>query len=347
MTFEQIGQQLKTARDSLGLSLNQIQERTKIPYAHLHAIDNGLPEELPEPVYVTGFIKRYAECVGLDGQRLAEQYKQVLEGDDHSNGKFQLFTKPVAKASSHLAAAPAPVYNRSTRLPRHAPNPLKTLPFYVVWVIVVLSLVAYLARQQSNDAGQQDPSVLSLRQSAEKLGNLPGTNSNSLLPPTKEADSTDHDARVALTASQHVWVEVKSVSSGETCFAGILERGDRKDFHDPQGLRVHASNGASLTVEQDGKSQTLGSTGKIAEKAFMAQDSQGRITEPEAVVEKKAATAKPIAQSPTSVRKPTVPKKTASTASKAMSSFEGAGSHRQLPGESVNGTQNIDVPYRY
>src|SRR5271156_4254599 len=128
MTFEQIGQQLRIARDTLGLSLNQIQERTKIPFNHLQAIDNGQIEELPEPVYVTGFIKRYAECVGLDGQRLADQYKEFLEGDDHANGKFQLFPKP-QKASSNLTTVPGPVYNRSTRLSRQAPNPLKTLPF--------------------------------------------------------------------------------------------------------------------------------------------------------------------------------------------------------------------------
>src|ERR1700721_1785370 len=94
MTLVEIGQQLKSARDTKGLSLSQIQERTKIPYNHLQAIDNGQQEDLPESVYVSGYIKRYADCVGLDGQQLADAFRFELEKNNHKNGRFLLFSKP-------------------------------------------------------------------------------------------------------------------------------------------------------------------------------------------------------------------------------------------------------------
>ena len=50
MSLDQIGQKLKSARDLSGLSLAQIQEKTKIPYNHLASIDAGNFDDLPEPV---------------------------------------------------------------------------------------------------------------------------------------------------------------------------------------------------------------------------------------------------------------------------------------------------------
>jgi hypothetical protein len=66
------------------------------------------------------------------------------------------------------------------------------------------------------------------------------------------------DNKIALSASQHVWVEVKSVASGQSLFTGYLEMGERRDFQDAQGLRVRAGNGGSLTVDYLGKSEAFG-----------------------------------------------------------------------------------------
>jgi cytoskeletal protein RodZ len=349
MTFEQIGQQLRTARDTLGLSLNQIQERTKIPFNHLQAIDNGQIEELPEPVYVTGFIKRYAECVGLDGQRLADQYKEVLEGGNDSNGRFNFFAGS-KKDTPHTIAVPAPVFYKTTRLAQQAPNPLKSLPFYAFWVIVVLSLVTYLvSRQQNNDATMQDPSVLALRQSTEKLGNLPPPTSVTTESPAVETSPQRADARITLIASQTVRAEVKSVESGETVFTGVLERGDRKDFQDAQGLRVWASNGGGLTVERDGKSQTLGEPGKKVEKVFLAKNAteNGASEQIDSKTTTTAAKPNPATTVATTPKKPVIAKKPAAAPSKEYRKLDGMSGRRELPGESLGGGQGIDVPYRY
>ena len=83
MSTEEIGYRLKSARDAGGFTLAQINERTKIPFNHLESIEQGHFDDLPEPVYVAGFIKRYADCVGLNGQQMADEYRQEL--DQQSN----------------------------------------------------------------------------------------------------------------------------------------------------------------------------------------------------------------------------------------------------------------------
>ena len=52
--FEQIGQKLRNARESRGLTVGQIYDKTKISTANLEAIENGDIDQLPEPVYVSG-----------------------------------------------------------------------------------------------------------------------------------------------------------------------------------------------------------------------------------------------------------------------------------------------------
>jgi cytoskeletal protein RodZ len=345
MSLEQIGQQLRSARDSSGLSLAQIHERTKIPYGHLQAIDNGQVEDLPEPVYVTGFIKRYAECVGLDGQKLAEQYKLAVEGNGHSKGAFPFLpNKP--KEPAFNMPVPAPVYYKSSKIERPAPNILKSIPFYAFWLITVLTLVTYLvSTQQNKEASQQDPSVMSIKDTAEKLKTSVPPTATGLPDQTNLQGGTeptaDADARITILANRGVWVEVKSTGSGDTIFAGNLERGDRKDFQDPQGLRVRATEGASLTVEQSGKSQIFGAPGKAAERTFMAKGAN-----PDQNVDGKTAkdTASGITSATSLIKKPAVVvKKPTTPAVKTYKRVEGGASHREMPGESVN----IDVPYRY
>src|SRR5271156_835034 len=79
MSLATIGQKLRSAREAQGLSLVQVYERTKIPLNHLQAVEQGDSDELPEPVFIFGFIKRYAECIGLDGQVLADEFKRQIE----------------------------------------------------------------------------------------------------------------------------------------------------------------------------------------------------------------------------------------------------------------------------
>lgn len=74
----QIGETLKEARMEKGLSLDDIQEMTKIQKRYLMAIEQGNYESLPGRFYARAFIKEYAQAVGLD-------YESLLHGFDESS----------------------------------------------------------------------------------------------------------------------------------------------------------------------------------------------------------------------------------------------------------------------
>ncbi|MWV43477.1 DUF4115 domain-containing protein [Paenibacillus sp. HJL G12] len=74
--MSELGQQLREARLQKGMSLDDVQEMTKIRKRYLEAIEAGDYKVLPGSFYVRAFIKTYAETVGLDPDLLLEGHKQ-------------------------------------------------------------------------------------------------------------------------------------------------------------------------------------------------------------------------------------------------------------------------------
>ncbi|MEB3233379.1 MAG: helix-turn-helix domain-containing protein, partial [Leptolyngbyaceae bacterium] len=70
----QIGTYLQQVREDQGLSIEQVATKTMIAARHIRAIEAGTMNVLPEAVYVRGFIKRYAEVLGLDGTEISTAF---------------------------------------------------------------------------------------------------------------------------------------------------------------------------------------------------------------------------------------------------------------------------------
>lgn len=73
-----LGELLKKAREQRGLSLEEIQEATKIRKRYLEAIESGDYKVLPGTFYVRAFVKTYAEMVGLDAEDVLRLYKHEI-----------------------------------------------------------------------------------------------------------------------------------------------------------------------------------------------------------------------------------------------------------------------------
>jgi len=69
-----LGEQLKKMRSDGRVSLHEVSRETKIPVKYLAMIEEGDCENLPPDVYVKGFLRGYAEYLGIDHQKLVELY---------------------------------------------------------------------------------------------------------------------------------------------------------------------------------------------------------------------------------------------------------------------------------
>jgi cytoskeletal protein RodZ len=72
------GPRLKAARESAGLSLDQVAAQTKIPARMLTLIEAGDFAALPARTYATGFTRTYARALGLDDAALVAQVRSEL-----------------------------------------------------------------------------------------------------------------------------------------------------------------------------------------------------------------------------------------------------------------------------
>ncbi len=74
----EFGRYLRTHRRSKGISLEDVSQRTKITVASLRQLEDEDLEKLPAPPFVKGFIRAYAEVVGVDVQEAVRRYEEKL-----------------------------------------------------------------------------------------------------------------------------------------------------------------------------------------------------------------------------------------------------------------------------
>jgi cytoskeletal protein RodZ len=74
----ELGKFLKETREQKNISLDELQELTKIQKRYLKGIEEGNYSIMPGHFYVRAFIKQYAEAVGLDPDTVFEQFKNEI-----------------------------------------------------------------------------------------------------------------------------------------------------------------------------------------------------------------------------------------------------------------------------
>jgi cytoskeletal protein RodZ len=82
----EFGARFKKARESLGVSLNQIAVETRISTRFLLAIENEEFRNLPGGIFNRGFIRAYAQRVGIDADQAVADYERLVQagGDEPS-----------------------------------------------------------------------------------------------------------------------------------------------------------------------------------------------------------------------------------------------------------------------
>jgi curved DNA-binding protein CbpA len=80
------GKILKQIRERMGIDLETIAQETRINMKILESIEDETPEKLPPLVYLKGFLRGYAQSLGLDPQKVIEGYLHFLaEGKKKSS----------------------------------------------------------------------------------------------------------------------------------------------------------------------------------------------------------------------------------------------------------------------
>ena len=142
-----VGKKLREAREKKGLTLDDLQQATKIQKRYLIAIEDEKFDELPGDFYVRAFVKQYADTVGLDGNTLLKDYD-----DDLPQTKTAEYSNHLAQAVETRTGNRQPTVDRVDRARRYLP----TVIIAVVVVIILGAIWATAIVRNRQDAATRD-----------------------------------------------------------------------------------------------------------------------------------------------------------------------------------------------
>ncbi len=80
--MENLGEHLQEEREKQEISIQELSSLTRIPVRFIEAIEENRLDLLPNPVSAKGFLRSYADCLGLDHTLVAEFCSTYYPADD-------------------------------------------------------------------------------------------------------------------------------------------------------------------------------------------------------------------------------------------------------------------------
>ncbi len=114
----ELGSTLREARVRRGIELAQVAAETRIRTRYLQALEDERFELLPGSAYAKGFLRAYADYLGLDGQLFVDEYSARF----NPNGLRRHLTSSSCDRSPCGATAWGPTPARGERAANFAPK---------------------------------------------------------------------------------------------------------------------------------------------------------------------------------------------------------------------------------
>jgi cytoskeletal protein RodZ len=241
----EIGSSLREARVRRSLTLQQVEEDTKIRVKYLQAMENEDFDLMPGPTYAKAFLRTYSTYLGLDATVMIQEYgSRVAHVRDHEPfGGVSMLGKP------------------------HAHRGRNTLLFVAVVCLLVLAVLVVLGREGGDaTAPPTKPSALGLVS--------PSPSRSPTATPSQSATAAAAGDEVRVSAAEgDCWLEVRrGDAGGRVLFAATLKEGATKVFQgktiwlrigNPPALRINVGGTKIPPIDETGPLDYVASDGKL------------------------------------------------------------------------------------
>ena len=215
----EIGNSLREARLRRHIDFSDAEHGTKIRGKYLRALEDERFELLPSHTYIKGFLRSYADYLGLDGQLYVDEY----------NSRFVIGEEDAPLRARRVPAA------KARRSDRRESN-IVLLALTAITIVTALVIVAW------RFGSPEDEPVHGLTTSAAEQQK-----------PAARIPQAAGTARLELRATRgdsYMLVRQRS-ALGEVLYQGTLERGQKQRF-DGQVLWVRLESPQNVLVRRNG-----------------------------------------------------------------------------------------------
>ena len=279
-----IGPVLEQARKQRGLTLDDVEQATKIRKRYLAGLEREDYGVLPDAVYVQGFLKTYANYLGLDGEDLSRQLK-----DRRKPRRERTINYGPPKRSDFEQPLITPGGLEGTRKRKISGPTVLSVVVAVFALAAVIGTLYYVGRgAQTSDANRQ----ASGQSAAEDAPNSEQDASKAEAPEGGAGTKNEGESRAAgqggaekagnEAAAQEppdtlqVVINVKQRpswlsihSDGILAYEDIAQPGFSQTFEANRELSITTGDAGAVTVEVNGQNVgVLGGPGEVLTRDF-------------------------------------------------------------------------------
>lgn len=251
-----VGGQLKAAREKRGLSLDQAQKQTRIYSSVLLSLEEGRCDDMLTAVYVKGFLKKYADFLGLDSRTLLKEYDVLHQSPRHG-----------AEAPAQVREnAGSPVLRPKTSIKLRtisSSGMLRRLGFAVL-IILALLLVVNTGRKmakRASTARKQPASAASKTKPAQEASRKAHSVKSQPAPESALEVPKNAPLKLELYVKKPLTVKVKV--DGTLRFGRYLVKGTRESLTAKESINIYASKAENLELTLNGEALPIAAKGLV------------------------------------------------------------------------------------
>lgn len=295
--YIEIGSQLRQQRKSLELSLEEVEEHTRIPEHYVQRMEDGRIDDFPSPTQARGMLSNYADFLGMETELVMDRYAEALQS---------------RRAAQNPAPRRIPVPRRpSLQLPPGLRTILSPdlLIGGLIGVILIVFVVFSIGRinaaraavegEAAVAAALEEFSASPTNSLAASVTPVPQQTDTNLLAEGADTDNEDAPATIIPPNPGSVVVQVLSNQRSflrvtvdeQIAFEGRTAPGGSYAFTGNGQIVLLTGNGAALRVIANGQDLGLiGIYGEVVELVFNAQGVTTPTVTPTPTLDPNAAT---------------------------------------------------------
>jgi transcriptional regulator with XRE-family HTH domain len=253
-----IGRVLERARKDKGLSLEDAERATKIRKRYLIGLERDDYTVLPDAVYARGFLKTYANFLGLDGTGLSQEL-HTRRKPRRERGLS--YAAPKSEFEGPIISPGGVPGSEKRRVSKSAVVTVVVVALVIAALVGALYFVGLNVRSSAPDAAPD-----AARMAAQGAGEAREPDAAPEQVPSEEVSSG------ALTVGVEVegvpaWIRVSSDS--ETVFEEVARPGFSRTFEARRVVGIRAGDAGAVSVEVNGQDVgTLGDPGQVLDRNF-------------------------------------------------------------------------------